>query len=130
MNYTNYIINGKIIDVDSLISSSKNDLVNKSLIPVASAIAIIGVVVLASALPLTLSIDGVRQMKAICIKGMKRYHTKYVFILPMYSAQSQLRTLIETKSNKIVFEKYKVHNETNKVYKKKDQWKPVIIKNI
>ncbi len=130
MNYTNYIINGKIIDVDSLVTSSKNDLVNKSLVPVASVIALIGVIVLGGVLPLTLTIDSVRQMKAICLKGMKRYHTKYIFTLPVYSVHSQLKNMIEVKSKKIVFEKYKVHNETNKIYKKKAQWKPIIIKNI
>lgn len=68
MKYTNYIINGDVINAKTLESMPK------IFLPVSLAVAILGVVLLAGAIPATLTIDGVRSLKCQMIRFERRYH--------------------------------------------------------
>ena len=68
MKYTNYIINGNVIDAKAL------ENVPKIFLPFSIVVAILGVVILAGAIPATLGIDGVRTLKYQMIKFERRYH--------------------------------------------------------
>jgi hypothetical protein len=68
MKYTNYIINGDAINAKAL------ENVPKILLPFTLSVAIFGVILLAGAIPMTLSIDGVRSLKCQMIRFERRYH--------------------------------------------------------
>ena len=71
MKYTNYIINGNIIHIDEMISD------NKALRPItimaALPVAILGVPILASSIPMALFADGTRYVRYRYYQYMKNY---------------------------------------------------------
>lgn len=68
MKYTNYIINGDAINAKAL------ENVPKIFLPFTLSVAIFGVILLAGAIPMTLTLDGVRSLKCQMIKFERKYH--------------------------------------------------------
>ena len=68
MKYTNYVINGNIIDGKQL------ERLPKIMLPLSISVAIVGVVLLAGVLPLTLIMDGSRSLKYQMIKLERKYY--------------------------------------------------------
>jgi hypothetical protein len=71
MKYTNLIINGNIIDIESLIPQNK---IQKTItLPIIITIAMCGVFVLIGFLPITIAIDETRHIKSQFIKMKRKY---------------------------------------------------------
>ena len=79
--YTNYIINGNVVDINSLIS--KNPYVKIVTIPLASTVAIMAFTIFACMIPMTISVDSARQLKFQYIRTKRKYHVNYVFLIPI-----------------------------------------------
>lgn len=70
MKYTKYIINGSVVDANSLES------IPKILLPITLSAALIGIIFLTGMLPITATMDGFRTVKCGVIKFERRYHFK------------------------------------------------------
>ena len=79
--YTDYIINGNMIDINSVVSENKY--AKLFTIPLASTVAIFGVIFLSCFLPFMVTIDSARQMKFHYIKIKRKYHVNYIFLIPI-----------------------------------------------
>jgi hypothetical protein len=79
--YTDYIVNGNIVDVNSLMSDNKY--MKIVTIPLASTVAIAGVVIFACLIPMTISVDSARQVKFQYIRTKRKYNVNYVFLIPI-----------------------------------------------
>jgi hypothetical protein len=79
--YTNYIVNGNVVDINSLIE--KRGPVRIITIPLASTVAIMGFIVFACFIPMTVTVDSARQLKFQYIKTKRKYHVNYVFLIPI-----------------------------------------------
>jgi len=71
MKYTNYIINGNLINVDQLISDKK--ILKEISILISLPVAITGLAVFTSIVPLTVVIDGARALKYEYYQLQKKY---------------------------------------------------------
>lgn len=95
MKYTNYIINGSVIDVEKMLPEGPiaKNIVIFGLIPVSIA----GLAVLGGMIPFTLGIDGYRSLKMryyIYMKGYRRFkYYKKAFSTLTISLESQKKIL-------------------------------------
>jgi hypothetical protein len=71
MNYTNYIINGKIINVESILSNRKY--LKHITIAVGIPVALFGIVTLTSILPLTFLLDEAKYRRIKYKKYMRSH---------------------------------------------------------
>jgi hypothetical protein len=71
MKYTNYILGGDIINIDQLIS--EKPILKQLSILLTIPVVILGLVVLASAIPATVAMDGFRDLKMRYYMYMKSY---------------------------------------------------------
>jgi hypothetical protein len=71
MKYTNYIINGKPVDIEQIISNKK--VLREISILAALPVAITGLAIFASIIPLTVVIDGARALKYEYYQLQKKY---------------------------------------------------------
>lgn len=78
MKYTNYIINGNIVDIDQLISTKPGW--KQVSILVSIPVAIMGLSFFTGALPFAISLDGVRILKLKYILYMRNYRRDKYFI--------------------------------------------------
>ena len=65
MKYTNYLINGKIVDIDSL--QTNNRLLKYPIRFVSIPVAIVAIVTIGSAIPIAVVADGVRNLKCMAL---------------------------------------------------------------
>jgi len=75
MKYTNYIIQGQFIDIDSIISSTP--IIKEITIIIAIVIAIIGILLIIGILPMSLTMDSMRSIRFkyyFLVKRMKKLH--------------------------------------------------------
>ena len=79
--FTNYIVNGNIVDINSLISENKY--MRIVTIPLASTVAVAGVVIFACLIPMTMTVDSARHIKVHFIRTKRKYNVKYVFLIPI-----------------------------------------------
>lgn len=79
MKYTNHIINGEIVDINTIISDKKyfKELTILMGIPV----AITGVVILTLAIPFSITFDTCRSLKYFYLKNNRKNHVKFRKIL-------------------------------------------------
>ena len=101
MNYTNYIISGKVININSIISNKKY--FKQATIVVAIPVAIVGFLVFLGILPATYIIDRVKEGEI-----------KYLKIIRKYRRNKEFQAFLETiSSNKEEIKKikkiYKLH---------------------
>jgi hypothetical protein len=68
MKYTNYVINGKLIDTKELES------LPKIMLPISLTVALTGVVILVGVLPIAVVVDGVRNAHAYVLKQKRTYN--------------------------------------------------------
>ncbi len=98
--YTDYIINGDVIDINSLISENKY--IKIISIPIASTVAIAGIVIFSCLIPMTISVDSARQVKFYYIRTKRKYNVNYVFLIPIDKLDRVLEKL---------HIKFNLHNE-------------------
>ena len=79
--YTDYIINGNIVDVNSIMS--ENRFIKIISIPIASTVAIMGVIAFACMIPMTISVDCARHVKFHYIRTKRKHHVNYMFLIPI-----------------------------------------------
>ena len=79
--YTDYIVNGNIVDVNSLVSENKY--MRIVTIPLASTVAIAGVAIFACLIPMTITVDSARHVMFHYIKTKRKYNVNYVFLIPI-----------------------------------------------
>jgi len=85
MKYTNYIINGNLINVDQLISDKK--ILKEISILISLPVAITGLAVFTSIIPLTAVIDGARALKYEYYQLQKKYK-KYKYYENVFTSLS------------------------------------------
>lgn len=81
MKYTDYIINGKVLDLESIIPSRR--IYKFITIPILSTVALLGLFVLGGLLPMTITIDGTRYIRLQYIKIKRKYKVKYIIYIPI-----------------------------------------------
>lgn len=91
LKYTDYIIKGDFIDLDMLIS--KNIYVRIITIPLASTIAVTAIILFACIIPMTITVDGTRQVKLQYIKIKRKHKVNYVFLIPIDKFDRVLKKL-------------------------------------
>jgi hypothetical protein len=77
MNYTNYIINGNIINVDSIISNKKY--LRPITITLAIPVTIVGIATFGSMLPITFLLDEAKYGRVKYLKIRKKYLRSHSF---------------------------------------------------
>jgi hypothetical protein len=87
--YTNYIVNGNIVDINSLISTNKY--MRVITIPIASTVAVAGIAAFACLIPMTITVDSARYVKFHYIMTKRKYNVNYVFLIPI----DKLDTVLE-----------------------------------
>jgi hypothetical protein len=78
MNYTNYIINGNFIDINSIISKKKY--FKHITISIAIPIACVGVLTMIGILPLTFVLDRAKEGELKYLKAVRRYRKNKAFM--------------------------------------------------
>jgi hypothetical protein len=101
--YTEYIIKGDIVDVNSLVS--KNNYLRVVTVPIATTVAIAGVIILSGFIPMTIVVDSTRQVRLFYIWTKRKYKVNYVFLIPVDKFDEVLRKLNI---------KFSLHNELRK----------------
>lgn len=79
--YTDYIINGNIVDINSVMSENKY--IRIISIPMVSTVAIMGLLVFACMIPMTISVDSARQIKFHYIRTKRKHNVNYMFLIPI-----------------------------------------------
>lgn len=81
LKYTDYIIKGDLVDVNSIIS--KNRYARIVTVPLASTVTVIAIITFSCLLPMTISVDGMRHVKLQYIRIKRKHNVNYVFLIPV-----------------------------------------------